>query len=331
MSTTATQQPTTHARRDDALAPPAAGTTPVQVVDSPGGGVVDAATNEGLRLALSVIGQHGWECAAGRAVIAALQARCKGWASTRAAASHTCAGAVDAGEVLSVGWLTLARFGARVAAAEAPWAYLWTAVQNAMAVEIGAAEVLSRKAVERPASQWPRTALRSGLFLFGELDAEDDDDEPGPRRGMTVRRALAALAAAGAGGEGPGGPSRPVAALVELLARGRECERQFWSDVVQHALEVMDGARRSYEEVVLRRDPYLAGVLGLSPKELSALAALLIGPRRGDRAGQCLLLALHRDPTTDPAEVTGAVARIGVLTACRAVAAAGPAWLPEAA
>jgi len=76
---------------------------------------------------------------------------------------------------------------------------------------------------------------------------------------------------------------------------------------------VMADSRRSYEEYDLRRDPYLRTVLGLEPEQLSALAALLIGTRRGDRERQSLLLALHRDRTVTPDRVPGATERIGRL------------------
>ena len=320
MRTTTTRQAHTRtaATNPTTTAPAGAGTTCAgwTVFEGPAG-PADADTHEGLRVALGVIEREGWAGPAGRAVLAALRGRCASWAAQRAVASGVARGSVDAGEVLSLGWLTLARFGSRVGAAEAPWAYLWTSVQNAMAVEIAAAEVLSRTAVERTSEEWPRTALRYGLALFGELEREDSDDDPDSDRRVRARHVLAALAAAARRQESRAGLSRAAAALIVHLARGREAEREFWTEVVTHALEVMDGARRSYEEVTLRADPYLVHVLGLSPQELSALAALLIGPRRGDRAGQCLLLALHRDPTTDPADVPGAVARIGVLTARR--------------
>lgn len=106
-------------------------------------------------------------------------------------------------------------------------------------------------------------------------------------------------------------------ALVRHLARTDRAEADFWADAVDRALDVMAGARRSYEEVALRRDRYLRDVLKLSATELAALAALLIGPRRGDRAAQSLLLALHRDPAARFADVVGAVDRIAFLTSRR--------------
>ena len=83
----------------------------------------------------------------------------------------------------------------------------------------------------------------------------------------------------------------------------------------------MADARRSYEEYTLRRDPYLRAVLGLSLDELSALSALLIGPRKGDRAAHSLLLALHRDLTVPTDSVLGAQARISLLRSRRHTAA----------
>lgn len=68
---------------------------------------------------------------------------------------------------------------------------------------------------------------------------------------------------------------------------------------------------------MLRHDPYLRQVLGLTPDELSALGALLIGPRKGDRAAQSLLLALRRDVATPTESVLGASARVALLRSHR--------------
>ena len=75
-------------------------------------------------------------------------------------------------------------------------------------------------------------------------------------------------------------------------------EPALWADALDRAIDVMANARLSYHECTLRQDPYLLEVLGLHPKELSALAALLIGPRRGDRKWESLLVALHHDLST---------------------------------
>lgn len=96
----------------------------------------------------------------------------------------------------------------------------------------------------------------------------------------------------------------------------------YWLDAIGRALDVMADARRSYEEYTLRRDPYLREVLGLTFGELSALAAVLIGPREGDRASQSLLLALHRDLAVPTRTVVGAAARVGLLRAARRNASA---------
>ena len=115
-----------------------------------------------------------------------------------------------------------------------------------------------------------------------------------------------------------------MSAFIGHLAEGEPEERSFWIDAVERALDVMAGARRSYEEYQLRRDPYLRDQLGLTLPELSALAALMIGPRRGNRAEQSLLLALHRDPATPVDLVVGAARRLSVLRARTTVL-----WWPQ--
>jgi hypothetical protein len=114
----------------------------------------------------------------------------------------------------------------------------------------------------------------------------------------------------------PGTDDVPPSAAVQELARrlSRDgYEVGFWLDAIGRALDVMADARRSYEEHTLRRDPYLREVLDLRLEELSALSALLIGPRKGDRAAHSLLLALHRDLATPTDAVLGAQARIALL------------------
>jgi hypothetical protein len=51
----------------------------------------------------------------------------------------------------------------------------------------------------------------------------------------------------------------------------------------------------------------------LRPEQLSALGALLTGTRRGKRAQQSILLALHRNPNAAADEVPGAAHRINLL------------------
>lgn len=75
-----------------------------------------------------------------------------------------------------------------------------------------------------------------------------------------------------------------------------------------HALPKVIVARR---QLVI--DPSGRTKADLRLEELSALSALLIGPREGDRAAHSLLLALHRDLTTPTDAVVGAQARIALL------------------
>lgn len=270
---------------------------PLFVTDA---GVWDAGTHEGLRVALAEIAVSGWSSPAGRAVLRALGSRCAGWYATSSHGRRPGVGAADPGEVLSVAWLTLHRFAARVADADAGWAYLWTSVMHALAVETAAATLLSDRAVRRPRAEWP-----VGVERIGESTASLDT--------------LARLAeqAPGEAGTPDGDVSPSVAAAVELLADGDEAEAAFWTEVVERALDVMAAARHTYQEVQLRRDPVLREELGLSGAELAALAALLLGPRRGNREAQSLLLALRRNLRTRPEDVVGAVDRIRFLTSRR--------------
>lgn len=270
---------------------------PLFVTDA---GVWDAGTHEGLRVALTEVGVGGWDCPAGRAVLMALRGRSASWLATSSRSCRTGGGSTDPGEVLSVAWLTLHRFAATIAAATAPWAYLWTSVRNALAVDAAAAAMLSDRAVRRPREDWP-----VGVERLGDLATSPD----GRARALESPPCIA---------ERPDdGVSPTVATLAAHLALGDEAEAAFWADAIDRALDVMADARRSYEEVHLRRDPYLRDELGLDGAELAALAALLIGPRRGNREAQSFLLALHRDLDAQPEDVVGAVDRIRFLTARR--------------
>ncbi|MDQ0375957.1 hypothetical protein [Cellulomonas humilata] len=193
-------------------------------------------------------------------------------------------------------WITLDRFSAQVAAADAPWAYLWTAVQNALVVETAAASLLSQQAVRRARREWPNGVQR----------LEDDELDRACSLGQLDGSRLGSV---------PDEPSPAVATLVRILAGSDAARVDFWTDAVGRALDVMADARRSYEETNLRRDVYLCDVLELDADELAALAALLIGPRRGNRADHSMLLALHRNPGARPEDVTGAAARIALLRA----------------
>lgn len=249
----------------------------------------DADTHEGLHVALLTVDAHGWNSDAGRALTAALTHRCAGWAGNLVRRGRV--RSADPGDVLSCAWVTLHRFAAATARADKGWVYLWTAVGNALAVDEAAASLLSERATRLPLDAWPVGIARAGL-----------DPTVAGGRSAAQGGTLGLLA--------------PPAsdAIAELLAAGDAEEREFWSDAVDHAIDIMTEARHSYQETVLRRDTHLREVLGLTQAEVSALAALLIGPRRGDRAAQSLLLALHRDPTADPAGVVGAIERIRFLT-----------------
>lgn len=270
---------------------------PLFVTDA---GVWDAGTHEGLRVALAEVAVGGWDCPAGRAVLMALRGRSASWLATSSRSCRTGGGSADPGEVLSVAWFTLNRFAATVAAADAPWAYLWTSVRNALAVDAAAAAMLSDRAVRRPREDWP-----IGVERLGDPAASPE----GLARILESRPGDAARP--------DDGVSPTVATLAAHLSHGDDAEAAFWADAVDRALDVMADARRSYEEIHLRRDPYLRHVLGLDGAELAALAALLIGPRRGNREAQSFLLALHHDLDAQPDDVVGAVDRIRFLTSRR--------------
>ncbi|MEE6296632.1 hypothetical protein [Georgenia wangjunii] len=260
-------------------------------------GVLDAAAeldtdaHEGLRRAVSRICCEGWDGMWGTWLMAQLEQRSRSWA---AKIDHRCgrrAGTTFPGDVLEACWSTIKRFPEKIVAAEAPWAYLWTAASNALAVDITAESMLSTRGARSRQADRPDRVLRIGLEVH-HLDAA-------PVGASEPVRSL----------------SRGVSALIRILA-GRDRDRMaFWMDAVDRALDVMADARRSYEETTLRRDPYLLERLGFTPEELSALAALLIGPRRGDRASQSLLLALRRDPATPIDSVAGAARRVQLLQA----------------
>ncbi len=206
-------------------------------------------------------------------------------------------------DVLTACWHTITRFPDAIIAAQAPWAYLWTAVRNELAVDITAESVLSTRQARRSSADRPDRLVRVGLETH-HLDTWS------PALSTTV----------------PAPPSDGLTALIGLLADGDADRVAYWADVVERALDVMADARRSYEEYALRRDPYLRDHAGLTLDELSALAALLIGPRRGDRAAQSLLLALRRDPATSVETVPGASRRVRLLQARNRTAVAATSF-----
>lgn len=260
---------------------------------------VDVASHEGLRHALESVLLEGWEGPAGRSIVAALQRRAGSWAFLSDRRCGRPAGATDPAEVIAVAWLTLEKFASRTVEAQRPWAYLWTAVGNELARAAVADSTLTD--ASRVRSTWLRPV---GVDRVG-LDCSTLDATLSSTTFMA--------------GSVEQGEAMPSAAATELARRiaGDLGDIGFWLDAIDRALDVMADARRSYEEYVLRRDPYMRDVLGLSLDEISALAALLIGPRKGDRAAQSLLLALHRDPAALTASVVGASARISLLRSHR--------------
>lgn len=259
----------------------------------------DCGTNEGLRAALSVIQRCGWDGPAGRAVLEAIQDRSSPWAALVDRRCGRPVGATDPADVVSAAWFTLARFPQNVARANSPWAYLWISVGNTLAVD-NAREAYLTAAVPNgggTANRRPQAALRVGLDVYHYAFAAESDDRP----------AAGSVDLSGAW-------SSAMRALLDIIVR-QGGDGNFWTDALDRAVDVMAQSRRSYEVYDLRRDPYLLFVLGLSPAELSALAALLIGPRRTDRAAQSLLLALHQDSQVTLDQVAGARARVDLLLA----------------
>ena len=244
----------------------------------------DVSANENLRTAVLHVRDIGWENPAGEWLLAGLHSRGPSWA---AKIDHWCnrpPGTLAPEDVVTACWYTITRFPDGIVAATAPWAYLWISVRNALAVEIVAESVLSASCARRRHADRPDRPLRVGL------DSQHLD---------SASETISA--------ERPSHRSDGLTTLIAILA--------FWADVVERALDVMADSRRSYEETNLRRDAYLLYEVGLTVDELSALAALLIGPRRGDRAAQSLLLALRREPTTPVDAVPGALRRVRLLQA----------------
>lgn len=260
----------------------------------------DVASHQGLRIALRSVEATGWDGPAGRAVIEAIQQRAGAWAFLADRRCGRPTGSTDPADVVAVAWLTLVRFGPRIADSQHPWAYLWTAVGNELARAAVAESQLRDPERIRSTSAAPTAVVRVGLEP-ARLDAAP------PARPETM-------------GEAPHSPA--VTEIAHRLAE-RPSDVGFWLDAIERALDVMADARRSYEEHMLRRDPYLRETVGLTPDELSALGALLIGPRKGDRAAQSLLLALHRDAAVPTGAVVGAAARVDVLREARRRATAG--------
>ncbi|HYO20203.1 MAG TPA: hypothetical protein VES02_16240 [Dermatophilaceae bacterium] len=259
----------------------------------------DASSHEGLRLALHGITEDGWESAAGRAVVEALQHRAGSWAFLVDRRCGRPAGATDPADVVAVAWLTLEKFATKTAEAQRPWAYLWTAVGNELTRSAVAEAQLTDAARVRSTSSGPVAVVRVGLET-AQLDAGGDVQGVGTE-----------------GSDDAGAQLSPAGVELARRLATEGSDVDFWLDAIGRSLDVMADARRSYEEYMLRRDMYVREVLGLTLDEISALAALLIGPRKGDRAAQSLLLALHRDITVPTDTVAGAGARISLLRARR--------------
>ena len=247
---------------------------------------------ETLRSALRAVVGSGWDCDAGRAVLEALQDRAPRWARALDARMGNQPASTDPADVLRTAWLTVHTFGANVAESKAPWTYLWTTVRRTLAVDNTEQACLASGVLRlfREKGETAPTAVRAGVDAAVWEDAAGAGSTSGSRCDWSP--ALEAF----------------VGVIVD--AGG---EPHFWEDAVGRAVDVMADARHTYQEWALRRDPYLTGVLGLLPDELSALGALLIGRRRGDRAQESLLLALHRDLATTADDVPRARERLAAL------------------
>jgi hypothetical protein len=246
-----------------------------------------------LRRLLGLVQDEGWDGRAGTALLALLEEHATRWAPPVDRHCGLPYGTTAPHDLLREAWLVLDRFAPRVLAADAPWAYLWNAVRNAAAVAAAGAAVASPALAERDLRRCRdiRPPLRVGDETW-RLDQAITPDSTSASAGSHWSPSLQRL-------------------LDLIVVRGGD--RRLWADAIDRSLDVMADSRRSYEEYNLRRDPYLRSSLGLEPAQLSALAALLIGTRRGDRGRQSLLLALHRDRTVTPERVPGAAERIGRL------------------
>jgi hypothetical protein len=246
-----------------------------------------------LRRMVQDVRAHGWDSAAGRQLLAAVEEHCRGWAIALDRHCGLDYGTVDPRDLVTEVWLVLNSYPQRVIDAEAPWPYLWNAVRNATSVAAAGAAVGSTALAERdmrlcrmipPPVRVGEETWRLDRAIIPDSDGQDLEDRWSPA----------------------------LRSFLELLV-ARGADRSFWADAIDRAVEVMADARRSYEERDLRRDPYLRLVLELRPEQLSALGALLIGTRRGNREQQSLLLALHRNPAAEVEELPGAADRIKLL------------------
>jgi hypothetical protein len=255
--------------------------------------------DNGLRNSLRLIAHEGWNGPEGIALLGVLAERCRRWAASIDRSCGQDFGTAEPDELLSIAWEVLRGAAVRVISAAHPWAYLWYCVRNAAAVEVAGQALCSGTVAER------HMALARSL--------------PRPVRiGEATWLLEEAMRAQGVGGveEITASWSPALQTLLDLLVDAG-AGRGFWADAIDRAIDVMAGARRSYEEYQLQRDPYLCNVLGLGRVELAALGALLVGTRRGDRARQSLLWALHRDLGICIDDVPGAARRIALLADSR--------------
>jgi hypothetical protein len=246
-----------------------------------------------LRRMVQDAGNHGWDSDCGRRLLTVVEEHCRGWAIALDRHCGLDYGTVDLRDLVTEVWLVLNSYPQRVINAEAPWAYLWNAVRNATSVAAAGAAIGSAALAERdmtmcrtipPPVRVGDETWRLDRAVVPNVGSRDSADRWSPA----------------------------LRCFLELLVE-RGADRRFWADAIDRAVEVMADARRSYEERDLRRDPYLRLVLELRPEQLSALGALLIGTRRGNRAQQSLLLALHRDPSATVEAIPGADERVGLL------------------
>jgi hypothetical protein len=246
-----------------------------------------------LRRMVQDAGAHGWDSDCGRRLLTIVEEHCRGWAIALDRHCGLDYGTVAPGDLVTEVWLVLNHYPQRVIDAAAPWAYLWNAVRNATSVAAAGAAIGSAALAERDMTMC-RT-IPPPLRVGGET--------------WRLDRAVVPTMDSQDSGEGW---SPALRCFLELLVE-RGADRRFWADAIDRAVEVMADARRSYEERDLRRDPYLRLVLELRAEQLSALGALLIGTRRGNRAQQSLLLALHRNPNVAVEALPGAADRINLL------------------
>lgn len=246
-----------------------------------------------LRRLLAAVREDGWDGPSGRLLLELLEQHATKWATPVDRHCGLPYGTTDPKDLLREAWMVIHRFGPRVLEADAPWAYLWNAVRNAAAVAATGSAIGSPALAERDLRRC--RDIRPPLRVGEETWRLDQAVSSGPLAGVEGSRW-----------------SPPLERLLDLVVE-RGGDRRFWADAIDRSLDVMADSRRSYEEHDLRRDPYLRTVLGLQPEQLSALGALLIGTRRGNREQQSLLLALHRDRSVTPDRVPGAAGRIGRL------------------